>query len=146
MSAEWSVIGQVGNVSKNGGFYTINIADNRFYNGKKTKTIWFNCLSRFKPRIKKGDRVLARGHFDESKNEGFQYAMIVDHIGVINEQNQDRGLMLSLLPSMLDSMDDDHRRSTLELIFTLDGYGMEDMRESVTQWAKNNNIDLEQYL
>lgn len=141
MFAEWSVIGQVGNISKNGGFYIINIADNRFYNGKKTKTIWFNCLSRFKPRIKKGDRVLARGHFDESKNEGFQYAMIVDHIGVIN---QDHGLMSSLIPSMLDSMDDDHRKSILALIFGSDCD--EDMRESVSQWAKNNNIDLEQYL
>ena len=67
--------------------------------------------------------------------------MIVDHIGVIN---QDHGLMSSLIPSMLDSMDDDHRKSILALIFGSDCD--EDMRESVSQWAKNNNIDLEQYL
>ena len=85
MSAEWKVVGQAGTISKSGNLYLVNIADNRYRNGKKVSTIWFHCMCKFKPRVKKGDSVIAYGMFEESKNEKFQYAMMIDHIGVIDK-------------------------------------------------------------
>lgn len=89
MAANWNVVGQVGTVSKNGNVYVVNIADNQYKNGKKIKTVWFNCICKFEPRVKKGDNVIANGFFEESSNKAFQYAMIVSHIGVIADKTKE---------------------------------------------------------
>lgn len=86
MSANWKVVGQVGTVSKSGNIYLVNIADNRYNKSQKVSTVWFHCISKFKPIVKTGDSVIAYGYFDESRNENFQYAMIIEHIGVIGKE------------------------------------------------------------
>ena len=162
MSAEWNIIGQVGDITKYGGMYAVNIADNRFHAGKKVKTIWFNCLCRFKPRVKKGDRVLARGHFDESKNEGFQYAMMMDHIGVINEDSAiyDRNgesdenptepkkaivQGFSDVTGMLDKMTESELGTFIPWIFNEKNDEFKDTRDQIETWGKLKGIDIEKY-
>ena len=88
MSAEWKIVGQVGTVRRNGNYWLVNVADNQYWNGEKEFEVWFHLISSFKPRVKKGDRVIACGVFKPSSNQKFQYAMVVDNIGVIENDKE----------------------------------------------------------
>lgn len=90
MASNWSVTGSVGSVKKDGSLWFTDIADNIYVknqNGEQVKesVVWFNCVSDFKPNVKKGDRVIANGIFKDSKNPRFQYAMFIKNIGVITK-------------------------------------------------------------
>ena len=62
---EWNVVGQLGSIKKKQHVYLVNIAKNIYAlnpeTGKyeKTNTIWFNCISTFKPNVNTGDKVIA---------------------------------------------------------------------------------------
>lgn len=90
--AEWKVVGQMGKITKKSQYYMVNIAENRYKMGEngtvKESTIWFNCISSFKPKVETGDTVIAEGTFEPSKNPSFPYAMIINHIGVIKKKEE----------------------------------------------------------
>ena len=83
MSANWNVVGQVGTVEQKGKVWVVNVADNRYEGNRKVDVVWFHLICKFKPKVKKGDTVIASGIFEPSNNKGFQYAMICEHIGMI---------------------------------------------------------------
>lgn len=87
MSSKWQIVGNVGEITESKGFYIINIADNKYgvVNGnyQKIDTIWFQCLAKFKPKVKTGDTVIAMGNYISSENEDHRYMMKVEHIGII---------------------------------------------------------------
>lgn len=88
--SEWKIIGQMGSIIKKKQSYIVNIAENRYaLNPEKNEyekrhTIWFNCICCFEPHVKTGDKVIAEGTFEPSRNEKFPFAMKIEHIGVIN--------------------------------------------------------------
>lgn len=95
MSAQWSIVGQIGNIKEKDSCYVVNIAYNAYAQDsesnewKKEYTVWFNCISYFKPKAKKGDTVIAEGVFLPSNNPKFQFVMKIDHLGVIKDKNID---------------------------------------------------------
>lgn len=100
MSAEWKVVGQVSRVKKNGDFYAVTIADNRYYNNKKTDTLWFHCLSPREVSVQVGDQVVATGTFQRSYNAGFQFAMMIDCIGVIKRSDNEAEILNEPYPKV----------------------------------------------
>lgn len=89
--ANWKIIGQIGNVIKKENCYLVNIAENKYKPNENNKwekdhTIWFNCISDFKPKVYKGDTVIAEGEYLPSKHPNFPYVMKISHIGVIKKK------------------------------------------------------------
>lgn len=91
MRSRWLIIGKLGDVRKVGNVWSVNIAENRYKDGVKLATIWYNCISHFEPKIPVGSVVMAHGHFDPSRSEGFKYAMVVEHIGIISNRDTTEG-------------------------------------------------------
>lgn len=88
MNNTWIIVGQIGTIVERKNCWMVSIADNK-YNTKtsnKESTVWFNCISNFKPNVKVGDKVIANGNFVESKNENFPFAMMISYIGTINKE------------------------------------------------------------
>lgn len=100
MSAEWRITGQISKIKKNGEYYLVDIADNRYYNGKKVDVIFFHCLSPKLVNVAVGDRVIAIGSFQKSYNPNYQYAMMIDSIGIIKDSNN------------ADKCDDEHKKES----------------------------------
>lgn len=89
MSSRWEVTGNISKIKESKGNYIITIADNIYknINGRWTKvdTIWFTCMSKFKPKAKVGSTVIAVGHYVNSESKNNSHMMQVDHMGVIKE-------------------------------------------------------------
>lgn len=87
-SNHWTLVGQIGDVRKSGNVWIVDIADNKYSkkNGKSVKnsTIWFNCICKFEPNCKKGDKVLAEGTFVHCHSGQFPFTMEIKHIGPLN--------------------------------------------------------------
>jgi hypothetical protein len=71
-------------------YYRIEITEKIYKNGpdKKTKicdgTIYYNCICFFTPKVEIGDKVIARGVFKPSKNENYNYSMVIRRIASEN--------------------------------------------------------------
>lgn len=94
MASSWKVIGQIGNVIEKNNCFLINIAENKYKPNKdkewkKEYTIWFNCISDFKPKANTGDTVIAEGEYLPSKNEKYPYIMKIKHMGVIKRKTKE---------------------------------------------------------
>lgn len=89
MASSWTLVGDVGTVTKSNGRFIVNIAENKYERNKdsgkfeKVSTVWFQCMSKFKPNVKSGDRVIATGHYIESNHPTYKYMMQIDYIGII---------------------------------------------------------------
>lgn len=94
MASEFKIIGKVGNIIEKSDCYLVNIADNKYRRNDegqwvKDQTIWFNCLTDFRPKVKIGDTVMVEGFYLCSKSDKYDHVMKIKHLGVI-KQNQDR--------------------------------------------------------
>lgn len=87
--SEFQIIGQLGAIVKKQKNYLVNIAENKYIFDEtindfiKIDTIWYNCLCSFTPNLTPGDKVIALGTFEPSKNDNFPFAMKISHIAKI---------------------------------------------------------------
>lgn len=90
--AKWTITGQMGDVIEKEGYFIVNIAVNKYRpkagekNWVKESTIWFNCISDFRPKVEKGNSVVAEGIFIPSKEgTNLPFQLKINHIGVIQK-------------------------------------------------------------